>query len=114
MTFQRFALTVGIGLAAGFAAARIKEAAVGKKDRPGGRSLQEVTNLEKIRNLGGEELVDRISELLNILWEAGEYRLPEMVCDGQGGCQGDGNCTQTRHRECIRRWLNRPAEDWDD
>lgn len=73
-----------------------------------------MTNREKIQSLDGEELVDMIDNLLTMMWDAGNHRLCEQVCDGQGGCQGDGDCTQARHRECIRRWLNRPAEDWDD
>ena len=69
-----------------------------------------MTNGERTRAMTDAELVTGIEDLLPKLMEAGDYRLIDAVCDGMGECEGDGNCTAVRHRNCIRRYLNRPAE----
>lgn len=71
----------------------------------------EMTNADRFRAMTDEELVAVIEDLLPKLMEAGDHRLINAACDGQGECEGDGNCTATRHRDCIRRYLNRPADE---
>lgn len=68
------------------------------------------TRADAIRSMSDEELASSIEELLPKLMEAGDMTLIEKICDGQG-CGEDGNCTNLRHRACILRYLQQPAED---
>ena len=69
------------------------------------------TVADKIRSMTDREMVDAIEELLPKLMEAGDNNLAAKICDCQGECETDGNCTGHRHRACILRFLHRPAED---
>ena len=69
------------------------------------------TVADKFRSMTDLEWVDAIEELLPKLMEAGDNSLAEKICDMQGDCDTDGNCTQQRHRACIMRFLHRPTED---
>lgn len=68
------------------------------------------TVADKIRSMTDDELVVAIEELLPKLMEAGYNELAAKICDCQGECETDGNCTGPRHRACILRFLHRPAE----
>lgn len=71
------------------------------------------TVADKIRSMTDNELVVAIEDLLPKLMEAGDHSLVNKICDTQGECDKDGNCTAQRHRACIMRYLNRPVEDMD-
>lgn len=79
-----------------------------------GCALVPMTRADRIRAMTDEELVTAVEDLLPKLMEAGDHRLVKAVCDGLGECAGDGNCTDTRHRNCIRRYLDGKMEDDGD
>lgn len=70
-----------------------------------------MTRGDAIRAMSDEELADRIEGPLLKMMEAGDMTLSNKICDGQGGCMDDGDCTNLRHRACIVRYLNQPAEE---
>lgn len=78
----------------------------------GGRDV--TTVVDKIRSMSDDELVTAIENLLTKLFEARDNTLVEKICDGQGDCDKDGNCTSQRHRACIMRFLHQPAEILED
>lgn len=79
-----------------------------------GCALVPMTRADRCRAMTDEELVAAVEDLLPKLMEAGDHKLINAICDGTGECEGDGNCTATRHRDCIRRYLDREVEDGED
>lgn len=76
-----------------------------------GSTMVPMTKADRFRAMTDDELVTVIEELLPKLMEAGDNTLAQAICDYRGVCEGDDVCTVARHRDCIRRYLNRPAED---
>lgn len=72
------------------------------------------TVADKIRSMTDHELVTVIEDLLPKLMEAGDQSLAGEICDAQGECDKDGNCTGQRHRACIMRFLHKSAEVLED
>lgn len=66
------------------------------------------TRADAIRSMSDDELVTSIEELLPKLMEAGDMKLIEKICDGEG-CGEDGECSSLRRRACIQRYLHQPA-----
>ena len=74
-----------------------------------GRIQVPMTNADRWRAMTDEEMVDLVDKLLQKLCDAGYNTLIAQICDDKGDC-GDGFCSDARRRDCIRRFLNRPAE----
>lgn len=72
------------------------------------------TVADAIRSLSDSDLVDKIEDLLPKLMEAGDNSFIGAICDTQGECDKDGNCTKQRHRACVLRFLHKPAELLED
>ena len=78
-----------------------------------------ITNADCIRTMSDEELASEILRRWRAETEAGNFEdISTRWCDMKGGCiSKKGNprpCTEKRILDCIKRWLQQPAEEGSD
>lgn len=77
-----------------------------------------MTNADRIRAMGDEELAQEILRRWRAETEAGEFEdISTLWCDMEGGCISSKGyprpCTEGRLLACIKRWLRQPVKEDD-
>ena len=75
-----------------------------------------ITNADRIRAMSDEALAKEILHRWRAETEAGNFEdMSTRWCDMKGGCVSSKGyarpCTQERILSCIKRWLQKPAEE---
>jgi len=73
-----------------------------------------VTNADRIRAMSDEELMAGLYLLYRLTMEQDGGDIARHWCDGKSGCTneyGEIECNEERHKACILRWLQQPAEE---
>ena len=71
------------------------------------------TNADRIRDMSDEELVDKLYALYLITVNLDCEEIAKKWCDGKAWCideHGTIECDEDKHKACILRWLQQPAE----
>ena len=75
-----------------------------------------ITEADRIRAMSDEELVAGLYLLYRLTMEQDGGDIARHWCDGKSGCTneyGEIECNEERHKACILRWLQQPAEEVD-
>ena len=73
-----------------------------------------MTHADRIRAMSDEELAETLFELYRLTMEQDGGDIARHWCDGKSGCideHGEVECNEERHKACILRWLQQPAEE---
>ena len=74
------------------------------------------TKADRIRAMSDEELMAGLYLLYRLTMEQDGGDIARHWCDGKSGCTneyGEIECNEERHKACILRWLQQPAEEVD-
>ena len=76
-----------------------------------------LTVADRIKSSSDEELVEALFWLYRVTTDADVGDVACLWCDGLPGCideLGSVDCNDEKHKACIMRWLQQPADHFRD